>query len=110
MNELGPFHALEEPLVETIQADVSGLYFRSVLLHEVGTIIPQHVHDYDHATFVGSGAVDLCVDGNYVGRYHAGQAIAIEAGRSHVFQAVEPMTRLCCVHHTESAISAQRKR
>lgn len=98
-----------EPIVEMIQADVAGLYFRSVLLVESNTIIPQHVHDYDHATFVGSGSVRLFINGKPSGDYHAGTAITILAHQQHVFCSLEPMTRLCCVHHTESAIVAQQK-
>lgn len=98
-----------EPVVETIQADVAGLYFRSVLLVDADTIIPQHVHAYDHATFVGSGSVRLWVNGEFAGDFHAGTAIPIVAHQQHIFCSLEPMTRLCCVHHTESAILAQQK-
>jgi hypothetical protein len=107
--EFGTLRQLREPVVESIMTDVAGLYFRSYLLPEVGTIIPQHVHDYDHATLVCAGSVDVNIDGVYAGQYQAGQAIEIQAGKQHVFQSVEPMTRLCCVHQTESAISAQKK-
>lgn len=100
---------LHEPIVETIQADVAGLYFRSVLLKDRDILIPQHVHPYDHATFVGSGSVRLFIDGVASGDFHAGTAIPIKAHQQHVFRSLEPMTRLCCVHHTESAIAAQQK-
>jgi quercetin dioxygenase-like cupin family protein len=109
MSQQPSVRPLSEPIVESVQVDVAGLYIRSYLLPEAGTIIPQHVHPYDHATLVGSGTVDLCVDGVYVGQYRAGQAIFVEAGKKHIFQSVEPMTRLSCIHHTESAVSAQQK-
>ena len=96
-------------MVETIYADVAGLYFRSVLLPDVGTEIPQHVHPYDHATYVGAGSVDLYVDGQWQALYESGDAIFIAAGKQHVFVSRHPMTRLCCVHHTESAIAAHEK-
>lgn len=101
--------SVAEPIVETIQADVAGLYFRSVLLIDANTIIPQHIHPYDHATFVGSGSVRVWVNGESIGDFRAGTAIPIAAYHQHVFCSLEPMTRLCCVHHTESAISAQQK-
>ena len=98
-----------EPIVETIQTDVAGLYFRSVLLTHEGMSIPQHIHGYDHATLVGSGRARLFRNNQEIGTYSAGQAVEILAGHSHTFVALEPMTRLCCVHHTESAIAAQMK-
>ncbi len=54
---------LLEPIVETIQADVAGLYFRSVLLTHAGMTIPQHVHQYDHATLIASGSAELWRNG-----------------------------------------------
>jgi len=100
---------LREPIVETIHHDVAGLYFRSVFLKEGGSVIPQHVHDYDHATYVATGSVRLWVDGSWKGDYGAGEAIRIAAGHSHLFCSLQPNTRLCCVHHTDSALSAMRK-
>lgn len=98
---------MAELMTEHIQADVAGLYFRSVLL-PLGMRIPQHVHPYDHATLVAQGAASLTVDGRYVGVYYAGQAIEITAGRQHEFMALEHGTRLVCVHHTASAEAASK--
>lgn len=112
MNELAPpknLDPLREPIVEQIHADVAGLYFRSVLLLDGGTVIPQHVHDYDHATYVAAGSVRLWVNDEWRGDFVAGTALAIAAGQEHVFCSLEPMTRLCCVHHTKSAESAKRR-
>jgi len=95
-------------IVETIHVDIAGLYFRSVLLPLAGTQIPQHIHPYDHATYVGAGSVELRIDGIVAGRYQTGQALLVESGKLHEFISMEPMTRLCCVHHTESAIAAQK--
>lgn len=95
--------------MEQIHPDVAGLYFRSVLLKEGGTAIPQHVHDYDHATYVAAGSVRLWVNGEWKGDYGAGEAIKISAGHQHLFCSLQPNTRLCCVHHTDSALSAMKK-
>lgn len=100
---------LSEQPVERIEPDVAGLYFRSVLLEQAGTVIPQHEHDHDHATLVCSGKARVWVDGAYFGDYEAGRAIEIRAHCAHVFQALESNTRLCCVHDIESAESVKRK-
>jgi quercetin dioxygenase-like cupin family protein len=107
-------HALPENLqitdapVERIE-EVCGIYFRSVLLEKAGVVIPQHVHDHDHATFVGSGRARVWIDGVWSGDYGAGWAVPIKAGCYHVFQSIEPMTRLTCVHDIESAESVKKK-
>lgn len=99
---------LEAQPVEFVE-EVCGIYFRSLLLLRTGTAIPQHVHDHDHATYIGAGKVRLWVDGEWDGDYTAGHAVAIVAGKQHVFQALEDNTRLACVHDIASAESAKRK-
>lgn len=89
--------------------EVCGLYFRSILLTNAGMIVPQHVHDHDHATLVGSGCVRLWVNGSYAGDFEAGHAVAVLKGCEHVFLALEPNTRLTCVHDVSSADSLKEK-
>lgn len=88
--------------VERIE-ECAGIYFRSILLEEVGTFIPQHIHDHDHATLVCSGRALAWADGKCLGEFEAGQPVWIAAGAMHHFQALEANTRLCCVHDIESA-------
>jgi hypothetical protein len=99
---------LDEPLVERIE-EVCGLYFRSVLLRQVGTFVPQHVHDHDHATLVCAGKARCWANYVLVGDKEAGEAFEIKAGTAHVFMALEPNTRLACVHNIESAESVKAK-
>ncbi len=85
---------LKQP-IQRIQIK-GGIYFRSVRL-EKGTLIPQHTHDHDHATYVGSGRVVLYVDGRFEGEFSQGDAIEIKGGKRHEFQALEDDTLLACV-------------
>lgn len=78
-------------------AEAAGFGFRSILLANEGDYVPQHVHPDTHATFVCSGSARMWIDGIHVGDKGAGEAFVAEAGRAHVFQALEPMTRLACV-------------
>lgn len=94
-------------IVESID-EVCGLYFRSILIQK-GIRVPQHVHDYDHATLVGSGRAALYIDGLMIGIFEAGQAAPITAHQKHEFEALEDNTRLICVHNIESAESVKRK-
>lgn len=87
---------MDQP-VEYIE-EVAGLYFRSILLEDTGSRVPQHKHDHDHATLVASGTALAWADGKYLGAFKAPQAIAIRADVEHIFEAQEPNTRLVCVH------------
>lgn len=94
--------------VERIE-EVYGLYFRSVFLPEAGMRIPQHVHDHNHATYVGNGRARVYVNDRILGDYEAGQVVPVEAGKKHEFEALEPNTRLTCVHDVASAESIKWK-
>lgn len=83
--------------------EVAGLYFRSLLLPEIGLNVPQHIHPYDHATYCGNGSAAIYVDGKRTGTLQAGHAILVQAGKKHWFESLEPNTRLTCVHDTRSA-------
>lgn len=95
-------------IVEFVE-EVCGIYFRSVLLPKRGTKIAQHVHDHDHATYIGSGSVALHVGGVLAGIFKAGRAVPIIAGQQHEFVSLEDNTRLTCVHDVASAESIKTK-
>jgi quercetin dioxygenase-like cupin family protein len=89
-------------IVEFVE-EMAGVYFRSVFLAFAGTTIPQHVHSEDHATLVGNGKARLYVDGKFKQDIEAGHAVVIEAGKKHMFEALEDNTRLICVWSLEAA-------
>lgn len=88
--------------------EVCGIYARSILIPHAGAKVPQHEHEYDHATFVGSGRVRLIADGKLIGDFQAGQLIEVKAKTQHLFVALEPNTRLACLHITDSAEKAKK--
>lgn len=88
---------------------VCGFYFRAIFLPRAGMIVAQHVHDYDHPTYVGSGAARLYVDGKPAGDYEAGSAVPIYKGHRHAWESLKPDTRLACIHNVDSALSIKRK-
>lgn len=91
--------------VERIE-EVGGIYFRSILLEAPGDRVPQHKHDHDHATLVASGAALAWSDGKFLGDFYAPAAIEIKAGAEHLFEALEPNTRLVCVHSVHNMAEA----
>lgn len=95
-------------IVEFVE-EVCGLYFRSIVLPRAGMRIAQHQHDHDHATYIGAGSVRMYIDGTPAGDFYAGRAVPIIAGQHHAFEALEPGTRLTCVHDVASAQSIKKK-
>jgi quercetin dioxygenase-like cupin family protein len=95
-------------IVEFVE-EVCGLYFRSILLPRAGMRVPQHTHDHDHATLVCAGAARLFIDDQPSGDYYAGHAVPVKAGKHHAFEALEPNTRLACIHDVASAMSIKKK-
>ncbi len=78
--------------------EVAGLYLHTTFVPSAFTMLPQHVHDYDHATLVCTGRVRLWREGAQQEDYGAGQAVEVRAGKKHHFQTLEANTRLCCIH------------
>lgn len=97
----------ERDYVEFVD-EVCGIYFRSILLQK-GEKARQHVHDHDHATYVGAGSVMMWANGGLEGEFMAGSAIPVLAGVRHEFEALENGTRLACVHTAASAESVKEK-
>lgn len=89
--------------------EVCGLYFRAIVIPQRGTKVPQHTHPYDHATYCGSGAAIMYVDGVPTRRVYAGDVVAVAANRLHEFEALESNTRLVCVHDPRSAEVCKEK-
>lgn len=99
-----PTHELDpaDAPIEFVE-EVAGFYFRSVLIKKANICVSQHVHDYDHALYVGAGSARVWVDDELKGDYPAGHAIEIKAGKRHCVMSLEPNTRLSCIHDRASA-------
>lgn len=95
------------PVEQIVEA--GGFYFRTICLAEPGYVVPQHVHDHEHVTLVGSGKARGWKHGVWIGDRSAGEAFVIEADAPHLFQALDAQTRLTCIHNIESALSLKRK-
>lgn len=82
---------------------VDGIFIRQMHLDDLGTIVPQHIHRYDHTTMVATGAVRLWIDEELQGDYVAPAAIFIAAGKPHIFQSLQSDTLLYCIHNLHGA-------
>lgn len=89
--------------------EVAGIYFRSVLILNAHTLVPQHVHPYDHATYCAQGSALMWVEGKKESVVRAGQVVEVKANLKHAFESLEDNTRLACVHDARSALAAKEK-
>jgi quercetin dioxygenase-like cupin family protein len=94
--------------VESVQL-IGGFMFRPVFLAFKGMCGEQHQHDVPHPTLCGSGRARLYVDGRFVCDVEAPNAIWVEAGKKHFFEALEDNTRLICVFDEERALQVKEK-
>jgi quercetin dioxygenase-like cupin family protein len=93
---------LEEQPVERIE-EALGFCTRTITLEKAGTCIPQHEHKDDHATLVCAGKARAWADGVCLGDFEPGALIPVKAGREHLFQALEDVTRLSCIFFDRGA-------
>jgi len=100
--------AVNDEIVEFCE-EKGGVYFRSILVPKAGTMIPQHVHPHDHATYCGRGRAAPFVQGVRQPDLLEGHAFEVKAGIEHAFVTLEDNTRLACCHDAASALAAKEK-
>ena len=90
-----------ETTIEIKMAD--GIFVKSTLIPEAGTILPQHAHSFDHLSMIASGAVRVWQDGELLGDFSAPVGILIKARAKHKFLSLENNTLIYCIHNLHSA-------
>lgn len=82
---------------------LDGIFVKSMVVRDAGTLIPQHSHTYDHLSALVKGSVRLSVDGVEKGIFKAPAGILIEAGTKHLFETLEDNTAILCIHDLHAA-------
>ncbi len=91
---------MSQPIeVNILMAD--GIFAKQGLVEKAGTIIPQHSHKWDHATFVSAGAMRVFCDGRLIGDFRAPRGLTIPAGTKHTFITLEDNTVFSCIHRID---------
>lgn len=75
------------------------VFVKSGLFKNAGAIVPQHSHEFDHSTFIASGALRAWCDDEYLGEFKAPTSIFIKAKCKHTFITDEPNTLILCIHN-----------
>lgn len=88
---------IEPEVIEFYLAD--DVFVKSGLFKEVGTIIPQHSHEYDHTSFIATGAVHVWCDDQDLGEWKSPCGILIKKHTKHRFITLESNTTILCIHN-----------
>ena len=74
-----------------------GVEIRFMHFPYASSLIAQHVHKYDHTTFI-MGEAEVWRDGAYIGKFK-NTGVTIEAGKQHMFKTTQPDTWIQCIHN-----------
>lgn len=88
--------------VDLPQADfymADDVFIRHINILKTGTIVPQHMHNYDHTSFIARGSVLAWKGEEFLGTLKAPFGLLIPAGTQHCFQSLEDNTSILCIHN-----------
>ena len=93
---------IELPKIEVRMLD--GIFVKAMKCARPGTIVEQHVHVWDHGTFIARGSFRVFKDGHDMGDFKAPTSVIIEAGTKHCFVSLEPDSVALCIHDVSGEI------
>lgn len=89
---------------QTVDVSIyAGIYMKTYVVPDRGTVLPQHSHRHDHISYVVSGVVRLWAGEHLLGDYAGPRAIKIGAGVKHRFLTLTDMVRIACIHNADHA-------
>jgi len=88
---------MEQEVIDFHLAD--DIFIKSGLFKDAGSVIKQHSHEYNHTSFIATGAVNVWCDGEYFGEYKSPIGILIKKHAKHTFITTEPNTTILCIHN-----------
>jgi quercetin dioxygenase-like cupin family protein len=107
----GPYRRAENQPSSVEIRLAPGLFVKSMSCAEVGMLIPQHAHSFDHLSMLAVGRVLVWADGECLGPFEAPAGILIKANVRHLFKTLTPNVLIYCIHRVgedgEPAIEAE---
>ena len=82
---------------------VDGVFMKMMHFRYADMIVPQHAHEYEHLSFIASGAVRVWADDRLMGEFVAPVPIVIKARVKHRFLTLVPGTTVLCIHNADRA-------
>lgn len=81
----------------------AGIYLKTYVVPDRGTLLPQHSHRHPHISFVVSGVVRVWADEELLGDYAGPRAVKIAAGVKHSFLTLTDRVCFSCIHNADHA-------
>lgn len=104
--DFAPLRELEQRAFDSIShhfvpsQEQTEVYLKRTVIPQ-GAWLQQHVHTYDHASILKSGAVSLSTDGGTTWQlYRAPAVLVLKAGTPHMLHALEEAVWYC-IHPTD---------
>ncbi len=85
--------------IEQSNVSVDGIFIKQIHIPHEGTLVPQHVHTYDHHSMLARGSVIVFVGDENMGVFKAPTPIFIKKGIQHSFLTREDDTLIYCIHN-----------
>jgi quercetin dioxygenase-like cupin family protein len=76
----------------------AGIYLRTWVVADRGTMLPQHAHVWDHISFVVSGVVRIWRGDELLGDFAGPHAVKIAAREKHRFLTLSDRVTIACIH------------
>ncbi len=89
---------IEQPITREYTKQ-DGIGIVQIEIQLAGTYVPQHSHEYAHATLVTSGGIRVWKDGELDQDYLAPTIIEVPARMKHTFMSLANNTVLYCIHN-----------
>ena len=81
----------------------AGIFLKTHVVPDRGTLLPQHAHTWDHISYVVSGAVRVWCDDKLLGDFMAPAAVKIAAHAKHSFLTLTDRVTIACIHNADHA-------
>lgn len=76
----------------------AGIFLKTWTVPDVGTLMPQHAHEFPHISLIVTGAVQIWRGDEDLGVFHAPAAVKIAAYVFHKFLTLTSNTIVACIH------------
>lgn len=81
----------------------AGLFMKLWSVRDAGTLLPQHAHEFPHATLLMRGSMRAWRGDELLGDFRAPAVIRIPAHVLHSFLTLTPDCALACLHNADHA-------
>jgi quercetin dioxygenase-like cupin family protein len=91
-------------------ADISiyaGIYVKTFVVPDRGTLVPQHSHQWPHISYLVSGAMRVWCGDEQLGDFAAPCAIRIAAHEKHSFLTLTDNVTILCIHNADHLDEAE---